>query len=143
MPSVTLAEGAEDNGFASMLLTMLQQNLEDHPKKRDVLSRMRGRVCLVVEDLKIVLTLVFEHGRLVIHDGMTGIPDVTVRASSELHMKMSLIEIGRFGLPDPKGEVTKEIAQASSSGEIVVQGLLANVPLMARLTRVMSVQGNP
>ena len=54
-------------------------------------------------------------------------------------MKMSMLELGRFGLPDPRGEVAKELSAAERAGAIKYYGALANLPLMVRLTRVMSV----
>ena len=74
-----------------------------------------------------------------VHAGIVGIPDVTVRAGSEHIMKMSMLELGRFGLPNPRGEVARELSAAEKAGDIKYYGALANVPLMLRLTRVMSV----
>ena len=138
--SIQLAPGAEDNGFASMLATHLRQNLDDHPDKVAVLERMLGRVALVVEDLRLAVTLRFDGGILTLHDGIAGIPDLTVRAPSELLTKMSLIELrGPLGLPDPEGKVAREVFEASRRGEVVMHGWVQNLPLLLRLTRVMSV----
>jgi len=138
--SIQMAPGAEDNGFADMLATLLRQNLDDHPDKVAVLERMVGRVALVVEDLGISVTLLFDGGILTLHDGIAGIPDLTVRAPSDLVTKMSLIELrGPLGLPDPQGKVAREIFEAGRRGEVVMHGWLENVPLLLRMTRVMSV----
>src|SRR5690606_7170541 len=108
--------------------------------KRRALARMRGRVAIVVEDLALAITLVFEGGRVTVHDGIRGIPDATVRASSDYVTKMSLVELEpRTGLPDPRGEVAREVFEASKRGDIRVLGLLSSLPLIARMTRVMSV----
>lgn len=137
--AIVLAPGAGDNGFAAMLAMLLRQNLDDHEDKRVVFGRMVGRVALVATDTDQCITLLFEAGRLTIHDGIVGIPDVTVRAASDAHMKMSLVELTARGLPDPKGEVAREVFKASLDGTVVVYGALSNLPLLARLTRVMSV----
>ena len=139
-PSVHLAPGAERNGFATMTAQLIRQNADDHPAKKATLARMIGRVALVVEDLGMSLTLVFEGGRLTVYDGIVGIPDLTVRAPSEWHMKMSLVELEpRFGLPNPRGEVAREVFEAGRRGEVKTYGALASLPLMLRLTKVMSV----
>ena len=139
MTGIELAPGAEDNGFAPMLATLLRQNLDDHEDKQRVAGRMRGRIALVITDLSMAVTLEFTGGWVRVHGGVVGIPDVTVRAPSEFIMKMSLAEMGRFGLPDPKGEVNKEISEAQARGDIRIHGFYRNLPLMLRLTRVMSV----
>jgi len=139
-PSVGLAPGADQNGFADMLATLIRQNLDERPEKRGAFSRMRGRVAIVLEDIGSAVTLRFEGGRLTIHNGIVGIPDVTVRAPWEWVTKMSLVEITpRFGLPDPRGEVAQEVAEAQKQGIIKVHGLFPSLPLVLRLTNVMSV----
>jgi hypothetical protein len=140
-PCIELAPGAEDNGFAGMLAELVRQNLDDHPEKKPTFLRMRGRVAMVVEDLGLAVTLVFDGGRLTVHDAIHGIPDATIRTSSDYAMKMSLMELdARTGLPDLRGEVAREVFAASQSGAIRVFGLLTSLLLLARLTRVMSVQ---
>lgn len=140
-PLIELYPGAEDNGLASMLAQMLRQNLDDHADKKAAFGKLVGRVAIVATDLDMAVTLDFRGGALSIHDGIAGIPDVTVRAGYEQIMQMSLVELrGPLGLPDPKGEVAREVFSASVDGRIVVHGALAHLPLMARLTRVMSVR---
>lgn len=139
-PSVTLGPDTSDAGLAGMLAGLVRQNLDDHPEKRDVLSRMIGRVAIVASDAEAAVTLLFEAGRLTVHDGVVGIPDLTIRAPTEDITRMSLLELrGRFGLPDPRGETVRAVARASAQGRIEVHGLLGNLPLMLRLARVMSV----
>jgi len=141
-PTIRLAPGGEDNGFASMLAQLVRQNLDERPAKKRTLARMQGRVALVVVDLGLSVTLEFEQGELTVHDGIVGIPDVTVRADSEWHTKMSLVELEpRFGLPDPRGEVAREVFDASRRGDVKVYGMLGSLGLMLRLTKLLSVAG--
>ena len=123
-----------------MLATLLRQNIDERPEKKAAFTRMRGRVAIVLEDIGSAVTLSFTSGRLMIHDGITGIPDVTVRAPWEWVTKMSLVELEpRFGLPDMRQPVAKEVAEAQKNGTIRVHGWFASMPLMLRLTQVMSV----
>ncbi|MBC7173998.1 MAG: SCP2 sterol-binding domain-containing protein [Polyangiaceae bacterium] len=139
-PSVELAPGTESNAFADMLAQLVRQNLDDHPEKKATLLRMRGRVAIVIDDLGLAVTLLFEEGRMRVHDGIFGVPDATLRTTSDYVMKMSLVELEpRTGLPDPRGEVAREVWAASQRGEIRVLGLLTSLGLLVRLTRVMSV----
>lgn len=137
---VELGRGAEDNGFALMLSQLIAQNLDDRPEKRRDFDRLSARIALVVEDAEVSVTLRFDAGRLTIHDGIVGIPDVTIRADSDGVTRMSLMElVPRLGIPDPRGEVTREIFRASRDGRIKMYGALANIPTVLRLTRVLSV----
>lgn len=139
-PSIHLAPRAEDNGYAVMVAQLLRQGIDEKPEKKGSLAKMFGRVTLVVTDLGLTVTLVFDGGRVTVHDGFAGIPDVTVRAPSEWHTKMSLVEIEpRFGLPDPRGAVTKEVLEASKRGEIEMHGMWSSLPLVLRMTKILSV----
>ena len=139
-PVIELGVGAEDNGFALMMSDLLRQNLEDHPHKRRDFDRLVGRIAIVVEDADVSVTMLFEGGRLEVQDGIVGIPDLTIRAPSDEVMQMSLMELtSRFALPNLRGEVTRGVMRASREGRIRMYGALMNLPMVLRLTRVMSV----
>lgn len=137
---IELAPGAGENGLVTMLADLLRQNLEDHPRKQADFEKLDGRVAIVAEDAGVALTLEFQRGKLVLHSGIVGIPDVTVRAPSDDVMAMSLVELTpKRALPDPRGETMKKVWAGMRSGRIQVYGALFHAPLMFRLTRVMSV----
>lgn len=139
-PVVELGPGADDNGFALMLAELIRQNLDDHPHKQRDFFKLSGRVAIVVEDAGVAVTLRFDAGRLTVHDGIVGIPDLTIRADSDDVTQMSLMELlPRVGLPDPRGSATKHVLRASREGRIRMYGALPNLPMVLRLTRIMSV----
>jgi hypothetical protein len=138
--SIELAKGADQNGFAVMLSELLRQNLDDHPEKMRDFDRLLGRVAIVVEDARVSVTLHFESGRLTVHGGIVGIPDLTIRANADDVMQMSLVElVPRLGLPDLRKENARAMIRAQREGRVKMYGALANLPLVVRLTRVMSV----
>lgn len=139
-PSLRIAEGSENNGLVAMLHQLLSQNLADHPHKKRDLFRLLGRVAIVVEDAGVCLTLHFLPGVLTFHDGIVGIPDVTIRAGSSDIMQMSLIElVPRVGVPDLRKENARAVIEAQRSGQVKMVGTLGNMPMVLRLTRLMSV----
>jgi hypothetical protein len=147
-PSIVLAPGAEDNGLASMLADLVRQNLEAKPHKQGDFEALAGSFSIVAEDADVALTLRFDHGRLVIHDGIVGIPDVTIRGESDTIMALSNMPLlTQFGLPlpDPRDKegvaVARGVMDAMRKGRFHVYGMLFHLPMMMRLTRVMSVNG--
>lgn len=138
-PRIELAPGTENNAFAGMLAQLLRQNLDDHPEKVPTFLRLSGRVAIVVEDVGVAVTLAFDDGALVVHDAIAGIPDASIRTTSEWVTRMSLVELGRYGLPDPRGEGARAVAEATRRGEITTHASLSAIPLLLRLTNVMSV----
>jgi hypothetical protein len=140
MAAIELAPGADDNGLALMMATMMSQNLEDHPERMATFARLTGRVAIVAEDADVALTMEFRGGRAVVHDGIVGIPDVTVRGSAELIADLSRMETGRFGLPDPRGEVNRAMVAAIREKRLRVFGLPTGLPLLARLGTVLAIE---
>lgn len=136
---IELAPGAGDNGLAIMMATMMSQNLMDHPERVATFDRLIGRVAIVAEDADVALTMEFEGGRAVVHDGIVGIPDVTLRGSAELIADLSRMETGQFGLPDPRGEVNRAMARALRERRLRIFGLPAGLPLLARLGAVLAI----
>jgi hypothetical protein len=146
MTDITLAPGAEENAFAQMLADLVRQNLESKPHKKKDFALLDGTVALVADDAEVALTLEFRRGRLVLHDGIKGVPDVAVRGSSEAIMSLSNVPLTRpLALPIPTDraalDVLRTMVRATRTGELRIFGMLGNVGLLNRLTRVMSVNG--
>jgi hypothetical protein len=87
-------------------------------------------------------------GRLTIHDGIVGIPDVTIRGPSEAIMALSNMPLATpLGLPLPSPgdaeaiKTVREVASAMRAGKLHFYGMVLHLPLVMKLTRVMSVNG--
>lgn len=145
--AILLAPGADSNGLAVMLADLVRQNLEAKPHKRSDFDAMRGSVAIVAEDAEVALTLQFSNGKLTIFDGIVGIPDVAVRASSDAIINLSNLPIGRLGMPIPTWRdkaglaVVKDVMTAMREGRFKVLGGAFHPGMMMKLTRVMSVNG--
>jgi len=148
MGAILLAPGAEENGLAVMLSDLVRQNLEAKPHKRADFDALEGSVAIVAEDADVALTLRFSGGKLTIFDGIVGIPDVALRASADIIIALSNVPLSTsFALPfagwgDKEGSaVVKGIFGAMRDGSFRVYGGTLHMPMMMRLTRVMSVNG--
>ena len=150
-PQVVLAAGTEDNGLAIMLGDLVRQNLESKPGKKADFAALEGRIAIVADDADVALTLVFERGTggtLTIHDGIVGIPDVTIRGPSEAILALSNMPIATpLGLPIPSPRdrealrVVSDLTRAMREGKLHMYGMVLHVPMVMKLTRVMSVNG--
>jgi hypothetical protein len=148
-PDVQLAPGAEENGLAMMLADLVRQNLDAKPHKKEDFEALRGSVSIVADDADVALTMRFERGgKLTIHDGIVGIPDVTIRGPSEAVLALSNMPLAtRLGLPipnprDPEAVKTvRTLMGAMREGKLHVYGMAFHLPLVMRLTKVMSING--
>lgn len=148
MSDVELAPGADENGFAVMMGDLVRQNLEGKPHKRKDFNALDADVAIVVEDADVALTMSFRRGRLVIRDGVTGVPDVTIRGDADSVIAMSNVPISRrLGLPfaRPRDKVAvaslKTFVAAMRTGRVHTHARLGAYPMLLKLTRVMSVHG--
>jgi hypothetical protein len=148
MPQITLAAGAEENGLAVMLADLLRQNLEGKPQKVRDMRAITGRIAILAEDAEVAMTLRFDHGDLTVYDGVVGVPDVVVRASSDVILALSNLPLTRrLALPlpavrDREGRKTLfEVLGAMRKGTLDVTGAARNAAMMLHLTRIMSVHG--
>lgn len=148
-PDIKLAPDARDNGFATMLASLVRENIDAKPQKNRDFAGLRGNVAIVADDADVALTLCFEgQGKLTIHDGIVGVPHVTIRGPSEVIMALSSMPlVTRFGLPipDPRDreamKTVRAIAAAIRSGRLHVYGMALHPLLVMKLTRVMSIHG--
>jgi hypothetical protein len=149
IPVVRLAPGADDNGLAHMLSGLLRQNLEGKPHKRADFAEMSGNVAIVADDADVALTLSFDPGQaLIIHDGVVGIPDVTIRGPSDAIIALSNLPMATpLGLPIPSPRdreaigAIRTLVAALRGGKLHVYGLALHLPLVLKLGRIMSVNG--
>lgn len=146
-PQVQLAPGAEENGLAMMLSELVRQNLEAKPHKQIDFAALRGSVSIVADDADVALTMRFERGgKLTIHDGIVGIPDVTIRGPSEAVLALSNMPLAtRLGLPIPGNrealKTVRMVMGAMRDGSLHVYGMPFHLGLVMKLTRVMSIHG--
>jgi hypothetical protein len=146
---VELAPGAEENGLAIMLADLVRQNIEAKPQKLADFEALAGTVSIVADDADVFLTMQFgEGGKLRIFDGIEGIPDVTIRGPSDAILALSNMPLAtRMGLPipgrnDPEGaKVVRDMMTLVRQGKLHMYGMLFHLPLVLRLTRVMSING--
>ena len=131
-----------------MVADLVRQNLEAKPHKQADFRALRGSVSLIAEDAEVALTLRFQGGKLTIFDGIVGIPDVTIRGPSDTILALSNMPLSTplaVPLPDPRDKeemaVARGVFEAMRKGKFHIYGMAFHLPLLMRLTRVMSVNG--
>jgi hypothetical protein len=148
MTSIELAPGAEENGLAMMLADLVRQNLDAKPHKKGDFEALSGTVSIVADDADVALTLRFGGGHLTIHDGIVGIPDLTIRGTSDTILALSNMPLSTplaLPIPSPRDKeamkVVRDVMTAMREGKFHIYGMAFHVPMLMRLTRVMSVNG--
>jgi hypothetical protein len=130
----------EPSAFASMLGGLIEANVEASRAKRKDFDSLAARVGIWVTDIDEGVTLDFQSGHLVVHNGLEPKRDLTIRAEAETVMSLSNLKIGLFGMPVYYDEVGRGVAAKLVSGKLRINGLLGNLTTLNTVTRIFSVQ---
>jgi hypothetical protein len=138
----TLVEYAsrEPSAFAEMLGGLIDANVRANPDKKKDFDALVARVGIWVTDIDEGVTLVFDAGRLTVHNGLEPQRTITIRAEAETVMSLSNLKIGPLGLPVYYDEVGRRVALKLVRRKLKIDGLLTNIATLNRVTRIFSVQ---
>jgi hypothetical protein len=144
--TVKLVEYAdkEPSAFAEMLGGLIEANVLANPHKRRDFDALSARVGFWVTDIDEGVTLVFDAGRLTVHNGLEPRRTITIRAEGETVLSLSNLKIGVFGLPVYYNDVGRGVALKLLRGKLKIdgkrRGRMANIATLNRVTRIFSVQ---
>ena len=129
--NIDCAPGADDNPLAAWAAERVRDNVAATQQARRDFYNIRAAVVLVAPDRRLQATLRFDHGYLTIHDGMIGIPDVTLCGDYEVLMGLESVPVSRIGrLPLPP-------VSDLFSGELKIYGLFTHPLLVTRVLRML------
>jgi hypothetical protein len=128
------------SAFASMLGGLIEANVQTRPEKRKDFESLAARVGIFVTDIDEGVTLDFQNGSLVVHNGLQTKRDITIRAEAATVMNLSNLKIGMFGMPVYFDEVGRDIVLKLMQGKLRIDGILGNVATLNTVTRIFSVQ---
>ena len=130
----------EPSAFASMLGGLIEANVAGSAAKRKDFDELKARVGIFVTDIDEGVTLDFDRGSLVVHNGLEPKRDITIRAEADTVMNLSNLKIGLFGMPVYYNEVGRGVAAKLLQGKLRIEGLLGNLATLNSVTRIFSVQ---
>jgi hypothetical protein len=130
----------EPSAFASMLGGLIEANVGGRPEKKKDFDGLEARVGVFVTDIDEGVTLDFDHGHLVVHNGLQPRRDITIRAEAGTVMNLSNLKIGLFGMPVYFDGVGRGVVAKLAQGKLKIDGLLGNIATLNTVTRIFSVQ---
>jgi hypothetical protein len=123
-----------------MLGGLIEANVAGRPEKRPDFDSLEARVGIKVDDIEESITLEFKGGHLAVTNGLKRNRDLTIRADADTVMMLSNLSIGPFGMPIYFDSVGRDIVRRLLSGRLKIDGMLAHVPTLNKVTRVFSVR---
>ncbi len=139
---VDLAPGADHDPLARTLAERIRASVARPALCRDF-ERMRGAVGIVANDADTALTLRFDFGRLTIHEGLIGVPTVTIRGVTAALEALAALPFSPDRGLSSSGRAAAQVARALRSGELKIYGLVSHPRLVTRLLRLLSVETPP
>ena len=137
-PEITLSDSAMENGLAIMLSSLIRQNITVKQQRLNDLRMLNIHIGLWANDIGVKLTMVFENGALVFHDGISEETQVLIVADSDSILNLSLLPI-KFGIPWLLNKPGITFIGKLISGSLKITGLLKHPLAIIRLTRLISV----
>jgi len=122
-----------------MLGGLIEANVESRPERKKDFDSLAARVGIWVTDIDEGVTLVFERGALLVHNGLEPKRDITIRAEADTVMNLSNLKIGLFGMPVYYDEVGRGVALKLLQGKMRIDGLVGNLATLNTVTRIFSV----
>lgn len=138
MAGITLDQTARDNGLAAMIRDLITQNIANHPERAKDLQALNGNIGISAGDIEVSLTLQCKEGTVVIYDGIQSPCKLLIATDSDNILKLSTLKI-KAGLPYYFDKTGREILGMLFNGKLKIQGLLAHLVLLTRVTRLFSV----
>ena len=123
-----------------MLGGLIEANVAASPAKRKDFDGLKARVGIFVTDIDEGVTLDFDRGALVVHNGLQAKRDITIRAEADTVMSLSNLRIGPFGMPVYYDAVGRGVAAQLVQRRLRIDGLLGNLATLNSVTRIFSVQ---
>ncbi len=136
---VEYAEGDDASSFAQMLGGLIEANVLGRPEKQNDFDTLRGRVGIEVGDIEEAVTLDFEGGHLVVHNGLKPKRHITIRADSETVMQLSSLRIGPLGMAIYVDSTGRGIVRKLLSRKLRIDGIPFQIDKLNKVTRLFSV----
>ncbi len=140
-PVVDLAPGAEHEPLALTLAKAVGEAVRA-PSRRKNFEQLRGTVGLVIDDSASALTLRYDFGRLVIHEGLVGVPTVTVRGTRDSIQALTRLPLARGGVLWVGGRdaraALRRLASAWAGRRLKIYGLVSHPRFVLRFLATLS-----
>jgi hypothetical protein len=138
---VTLQDGPDANGIASVVATLLAQNFEAFPARVQVARKLTRPVTITGRDIDSTCTISCSSHDLTISNDVVGRPSVIVTATVDQILDLSQLTMKARGLL-PVGFFTKRglrILAAIAVGNLTVRGLITHPITALRVIALLSV----
>ena len=135
---ITLAQGAEENGMAVMLSDMIKTNLTNKPERLKDFNKLKGTIWINATDAEVDMSMAFNRGNLVVHDGKVGKPILVIATDSATLLDLANINI-KMGMPNYFDETGRMVIKKLLGRELKIKGMFAHTMALTHLTKIMSV----
>lgn len=124
-----------------MLGGLIEGNVGGDPDKRRDFDTLEARVGVHVTDIGECVTLEFQGGRLLVHEGLEPDRDLTIHGDADTVMLLSNLRTGFARMPNYLDGTGRDVVGRLVRGRLRIQGMAGNLTTLNQVTRIFSVQG--
>ncbi len=136
--TISFAAGAEETPLASMLVEIIESNLESGGARVKAFRDLGSAVHINAVDAGVEISLLFKKGHLTVHTGKPVKPAISIEADSATLLDLTNLKI-KGGMPYFFDETGRGVARKLFRGKLKLKGLLRHPLELVRLTKVLSV----
>jgi len=134
-------DGDDANGVATILSTLVEQNLQNHPKRLDLARKFNRPVAVFSTDTNAAATIFFRRDHATVCNDIVNDPVVVVWATVGQILDVSQLEMKAGGLL-PVGFFTRRgigVVRDIVTHKLIVKGLLTHPVTALRMIAMLSV----
>jgi hypothetical protein len=134
-------DGDDANGVASIVGTLIRQNLDGYPARTSVARHISRPVAIYSTDTDTAATIIFGHATATVYNDIVDHPGVTIMATVDQILDVSQLKMNAGGLV-PVGFLTRRGLHVIADivrHRLVVRGLLTHTIATLRFISLVSV----
>jgi hypothetical protein len=138
MAQINFAPGIEDGGMATMMADIIKGNLKEKPDRENDFNAINGNIYLMAEDAEVEMTMAFNNGNMVVHNGKVGNPKLCIVTDSNTLLDLAKINI-KFGMPYYFDAAGREVVKKLLTRKLKISGMFTHLIMLTHFTKLMSV----
>lgn len=139
MVQIDFAPDIEDGGMATMIADIIKGNLKEKPKREKDFNALNGNIYMHAEDAEVDMTMAFNKGSLMVHNGKIGKPKLGIVTDSHTLLDLANVSV-KLGIPYYFDKVGLSVIGKLLTRKLKLKGLITHPVALIHFQKLMSVR---
>lgn len=138
--SDTVRIEGKPNGVASLLARVVEEKLEEGPKKQAVFDKLSVNLFVHVTDMGQSATLAFDADGVTVSTGRRGRPQLRIECDNATFVQFTMFTLLPGGIPNFFDDNGKSAAVKLARRQLVIRGLVRHLGQLILLIRFLAIE---